>query len=670
LTDPDGTGNPTRSEIGSNVVFVATGSFMRIGLVAVACCLFAPALAAQDARVYTANSSNGRIELLTFDPPSATTVNTDANQRTTLRSLVIRDDGVGGSNLVACDTQAGEVVFYAGSAGDGVKIVSAGDGGPSFPDGASLDVDGNLFLVSSANGNGNTKTAQAWVVLRDLGDSGSSGFPALPGGYRKPFGKMDGEVKATTPIGGVDTLLTVHALEDTFRVPAAAGVLASGDLLVVASDPAMLLRYRAADVHAYVKALRAMHAGGAAPAEIDPVVLIHPPESSVAAERKFPSGTSPSGVAIAPDGSLLVPVEGGDVLIYGPDGVRRSVGGTFVDFADDLGNGKFKIAIGPQGGKFRAFLSNRNGGQVLRFTIAADDTGVADGSVTSGLEFPVGLATTTSSLVPTPRGNGVSITPNVVLSDLFESVVTPGVTSSKVILFEDPREKEIETPDELPLHRSLLLTEISEDLPAIEIPAYVRSMRLGDAVTGPPTFILVLLDTTAQLAGVSKHFAEESEILGYEAECGSPDPWKRPRVFWAPTPDEEPIVEGAIVVDITDACGSDRGLTRNTLSVFLPGSRDTRASRDIAGFKVDNLKKVFAAATCIDKRVKAKIDKKMDTVSRSFDRNKYADAATALNDIAAIVIANPGAFTTCSGTLGAEILARIGSAVFSLNLVP
>jgi hypothetical protein len=37
--------------------------------------------------------------------------------------------------------------------------------------------------------------------------------------------------------------------------------------------------------------------------------------------------------------------------------------------------------------------------------------------------------------------------------------------------------------------------------------------------------------------------------------------------------------------------------------VFLLGRRDTRDPRDIASFKIDNLKKVFAAATCIDKRV-------------------------------------------------------------------
>jgi hypothetical protein len=468
----------------------------------------------------------------------------------------------------------------------------------------------------------------------------------------------------------VDTLLTAEALEETHRVRAATGILEAGDLLVVSSVPAMLLRYRAAELRAYVDALRAMPPEGVPPAELEPEVLIHPPESSLDAARKFPDGSAPSGVAIAPDGSLLVPVEGGDVLIFGPDGMRRTESGAFVDFANDLGNGKFKIAVGPQGGRFRAFLADRNGGEVLRFTIADDGTGVPDGSVTSDIEFPVGIATTTSSIVTTPVGRDVLIQPNVVLETVFDEVLIPGLTSAKVILFADPRENEIDTPEALPLHRGLLLSEISEELPAIEIPAYVRAFRLGDPDTGTPTFILVAVDTTAQLGGVSTHFAEEATILGYEPACDSPDPWERPRLFWAPTPDELPIVEGAVFVDITDACGSDRGLSRNTLSVFLPGARDTRDPLEVATFKVDGLNTLLAGSRCIERRVRSKLDRKMESVNRSFDRAKFDDAIVHLTDLSAIVEQNPGAFSSCSDTLGPELMARAGSAVFALGLLP
>ena len=635
----------------------------------VAVCTFASALQAQDARVYSANSSNGRIQRLEFDPPSATTVNSDENQRVTLRAIAIREDGVDGAQLIACDTQAGEVVFYAGAAGVGVTIVSAAGGGPTHPDGVSLDPDGNLALVTSGPGNAQGKTAQVWVVLRDLGDSGSSGNPAFPGGYRAPLGLLDSEVMATTKIGGVDTSLTMHALEETARVRATAGLLEAGDLLVVASDPPMLLRYRAAPLRAYVAALRALPPGGTPPAELDPEVVIHPPTSSEEAARRFPDGAEPGGVAFAPDGSLLIPVAGGDVLLYGPDGRRREQGGQFVDFADDLGNGKFKVAVGPQGGKFRAFLTNRNGGEVLRFTFQADGTGVADGTVTSGIESPVGIATTTSTVVPTPTGNDVLITPTQVLTSKFKQVVTAGVTAERVLLFADPREKEIATPPALPLHRSLFLNEISEELPPIEIPAYVRSFPLGDPDTGTPTFILVVVDTTAQLEGVATHFAEEATILGYEPDCGSADSWERPRIFWAPTLDEPPIVEGDTFIDVTDLCGSDRALTRNILSLFLPGARDTRDPKEIASSKFDGLTTLFTSSNCISKGVRAKLARKLDTATRSFERKKYADAATAIKEFSALVASNLGAFDSCSDSLGSELMARCGSLVFALGFV-
>lgn len=171
---------------------------------AVLLALAAP-LPAQDARVYAANSSNGRIQLVSFAPPSSTTVNSDENQRTSLRSLAIRDDGVDGAHLIACDTLGGEVVFYAGAAGDGATIVSADGGGPALPDGVSLDPEGNLVLVSSGPGAAGQKIAQVWIVLRDLGDG--AGHDALAGGYREPLGLLDDEVAGLTQIAGVDILL-------------------------------------------------------------------------------------------------------------------------------------------------------------------------------------------------------------------------------------------------------------------------------------------------------------------------------------------------------------------------------------------------------------------------------------------------------------------------------
>jgi hypothetical protein len=157
-----------------------------------------------------------------------------------------------------------------------------------------------------------------------------------------------------------------------------------------------------------------------------------------------------------------------------------------------------------------------------------------------------------------------------VLTSKFKQVVTSGVTAERVILFADPREKEIATPPALPLHRSLFLNEISEELPPIEIPAYVRSFPLGDPDTGTPTFILVVVDTSAQLEGVATH-SRRSRPSGYEPDCSSADSWERRAGADARRP---PIVEGA-PVDVTDLCGSDRALAQHP--VALPAGRARHA---------------------------------------------------------------------------------------------
>src|SRR6185503_17513821 len=90
------------------------GLFLLAGLV------WSPsALRAQVAHVVCANSSNGRILELSFDPPGSTVLNTDASRRVGLVSLLFRDDGAAGVHLLAADRKRGQVLFYSDSSGDG-----------------------------------------------------------------------------------------------------------------------------------------------------------------------------------------------------------------------------------------------------------------------------------------------------------------------------------------------------------------------------------------------------------------------------------------------------------------------------------------------------------------------------------------------------------------------
>ena len=374
------------------------GRGTRFGLALVGGLLLATLPAAQDARVVAANSSNGRILELRFDPPGSSVLNTDAPQRVGLQSLVFRDDGASGVHLLAADCQAGQVVFYANAAGSGTVILDAASPShPPYPDGLSLNAHDDLFGTTSASGAGANKDARVWVLRRDPACSGV----CLAGGYAPAVGTIDDHVQVTVPIGGVPTALTIELIEETRVVPFDAGIFDGGDLLVLASDPPALLRYPAAQVAAFLDQM----ALAQTPAELAPEVVLFPSTASVAPERRFPEGAEPNGMDFTPQGNLLVASGNGAILVFRPDGTRLSNGAGFVDFATNLGQGKFKLAVGPQGGVFRAFVSDRNGGEVLRFRIQADSTGLLDGLV-SDPEFPVGIATTTEQRRPDARRTG------------------------------------------------------------------------------------------------------------------------------------------------------------------------------------------------------------------------------------------------------------------------
>jgi hypothetical protein len=617
------------------------------------------ALDAQDARVVAANSSNGRILEIHFDPPGSTVLNTDAPARVGLQSLVFRDDGAAGVHLFAADHQRGQVVFYSGAVGAGTVVLDAATPThPAFPDGLSLDAHDNLFGTSSAGGAGAEKDARVWVIRRDA--ACQSG--CLAGGYAAAVGTLDDDVAITIPIGAVPTTLTLELLEETRVVPFDAGALAAGDLLVLASDPAVLLRYPAAAVESFLTQL----AEGGTPAQIQPDVLVYPSVASVPLERRFPEDSQPNGMDFTPEGNLLVASGNGTILVFQPDGTRLPGTGGFVDFAGGLGQGKFKLVVGPQDGVFRAFVSDRNGGEVLRFRLEDDGTGTLDG-VVADPEFPVGIATTTANVVPTPAGLGVTIQPTNLMRTTIENVVLGGATGVSVVLFEDPRESEVSTPAGQPLHRALHLSEIRADLPPdAEIPAYVRAFRKGDPDLGPPTFLLIVADTSVDVLGLVAHVVDEGLILGYEPDCDDPDPTAQPRLFWTPSPDERPVLESPRFIDVSNACGSSRGLTQQW-SLFLASARDTRPTSEIAATKLSALVTVLARAQCIDRRLMKSLQRSLDSAQRQFARGKIAATINELGSFSALIQGAPGAFASCDGNEGGELRARAGSAVFMLQ---
>jgi len=618
----------------------------------------AAAAGAQNARVVSANASNGRILELTFDPPGSRVLNTDASSRVGLVSLAFRDDGKAGVNLLAADQQRGQILFYTNSTGAGAVVLDAVPTSPPSPDGLSLDAHDNLFGTSSANGVGGLKEARVWVLRRDTACTGG----CLPGGYAPGVGLLDGGVAVTLSIAGVPTRLDVQLLAETRVVPFDAGAWNAGDLLVLASSPALLLRYPAAAVAGFVAQL----AQGGTPAELVPDVLLYPSNADAPIARRFPAGAEPNGMDLTEEGNLLVTSGNGVILNYRPDGTRLANTAGFVDFASGLGQGKFKLAIGLQDAAYRAFVADRNGGQVLRFRIGADGRGTLDGIVNDP-EFPVGIATTTANTVLTPAGRGVSIRPTNLMQTTIENVLLAGTTGVSVILFEDPRESEVSVPANQPLHRSLRLSEIRADLPPdAEIPAYVRAFRKGDPVLGAPTFLLLVLDTSVNVQGLLAHRIDEGAVLGYEPNCDDPDLTRQPRLFWVPSPLEPQALESPTFTDVSNGCGSSRGLTRSW-SLFLASARDTRPTREIFATKLAALSTVLDRAQCVDRRTYKTLRRSLDTVLRQFERNKLGLTLDELRTFSTLVQNAPAAFGNCAVNEGGELRARADSAVFILQ---
>jgi hypothetical protein len=617
---------------------------------------------AQDARVVSANSSNGKILEIRFDPPGTTVLNTDASSRVDLVSIAFRDDGSAGVHLFAADHQRGQVVFYTGAAGAGAVVLDAGTPThPKYPDGLSLDVHDNLFGTSSAEGAGSDKDARVWVARRDHTCAGG----CLAGGYAPTVGTLDGTVQISVSIGGVPTILTVEILEETRHAPIDSGILRAGDLLVLASEPAVLLRYPAASVETFLGQL----AAGQTPPEIEPDILVYPAAADAPPERRFPVGAKPTGMDFGPQGNLLVASGTGNILLYGTDGKRVSNSSGFVDFTSGLGQGKFKLAVGPQNAAFRAFVADRNGGEILRFRFEADGTGTLDGVVTDP-EFPIGIATTTASVVPTPAGKNITIQPTSLMQTTIENVLVAGMTGVTVVLFEDPRESEVNIPPDQPLHRSLRLSEIRADLPPdAEIPAYVRAFRKDDPVLGLPTFLLIVADTNVDVSGVLAHIIDEGQILGYEPDCTSLDPTEQPRLFWVPSPLEPPILESPTFIDVSTGCGTSRGMTR-FWSLFLASARDTRSISEISSTKLTALGTVLDHATCVNNSLLKSLKRKFDSANRQFAHGKYANAIIDLQAFNALIVGAPGGFSNCAGHEAGELRARAESTIFMLQKLP
>src|SRR5580765_5737757 len=311
----------------------------------------------QNLTVTAANSSNDAIYNVVFSNGggSITVLNTDGGALHRLTSLAFFSNPVSLQlDLLAADNQGGVIVRYPGDFGPGMPtrgtvVFSAGGAGPANPDGLSLDAAGNLFVVNAKPGA--TSSPQLWV----LPANGTGGFGTavlLDANYGSSENLQETLVAGTTVIPPGGTL----------------PVVSPGDVLVLTNNPSMVLKYAGSSGHGPLVATT-------------PTVLL-----------TLPAGTVPGGLAFWPaDNSLLVTTARGTILKY-----RLTPNETPATFADNLGNGQFKIKTGIQTGVPYAYVANNNGGDILQFSGA----GQLVATVTSGVQHPQGLALTNAAYAP------------------------------------------------------------------------------------------------------------------------------------------------------------------------------------------------------------------------------------------------------------------------------
>jgi hypothetical protein len=573
--------------------------------------------------VYSTNANNGEILKLDFATGTSTVVNTDTKVLKRLEGLAVRNDG-SAVHLIVSDSKRGEVLFYENAGGAGQRITTA----IRAPDGVSLDLAGNAFVVG--NGDDDDKGGfepQVWTLARG---------GTRPGGYQPPV--------------LIDPGVPAKRLEDTKVVPFTAGRLRQGDLLVLSGQPATIFRYPSV---------------ACAPAAVDCTGF--GTREVFVAESAFPAGTKPTGFAFAPNLDLLVAGAAKSILRYNPEGGRVRP-----DFAAGAGY-RGKIAVGVQDGRSYAFVVNQSedgGGSIRRFLINDDGTGAATVAVADKVKTPRGVALGSAQAPPTPTGQHITVTPAPGLTLTFDHVGAPGLSTARLIEFEDNRfalhgtfEVDQNLRDFFPVGSPL-----RSELPEVMIPAHVQAFRKGDPITGVPTFLLTILDSTAVFSRTVSIRYEPEGQLGYQPLCTDQDSTQQPRTFHVSG-------TGAAIVfsDVSTGCGSTISDAAEFPAVGL-AARDTREPASIVDNKFEKLSEALASYSCIEPDTRALLEQELQAALTAFhayqdigDTAQKVIAAARLDAFIAVVDANPDGFASCNGNVSGKLISLAESVLFALG---
>ncbi len=331
---------------------------------------------AQNLNVTAANASNDAIYTVNFANQTISIENTDQGSLHSIRSLTFTPNGANDQvDLLAADNAGGLIVRYCGNFNPnasppantfGVSVWNNTEGGPTNPDGLSVDSAGNLFLVNQ--GSGTSTNPQVWVI-----QGLATNCQTVPAPAPTKITLIDSKFNAKQTLE--ETLI---ARTPIFLTGAGAAVtqINPGDLLVLTSNPASVILYRGSN------------GLGPTGTKNTQIVLLN--------GSNFPAGTQPGGMDFLPtDNSLLVTTSTGTVFRFTVDQIVPTTG-TPQTFVSGLGNGQFKVRTGQQNGSVFAFVANNNGGDIFEF----NSSGALLSTVTTNVQHPQGLAVTNTAYQP------------------------------------------------------------------------------------------------------------------------------------------------------------------------------------------------------------------------------------------------------------------------------
>jgi hypothetical protein len=555
-------------------------------------------------RVTAANASNSAIYDVKFagSGGTTTTLNTDQTTHLAIQSLVfVASAATGTIDLIAADSARGELLLYTGAAGASQLIWSRSQGpGPDHPDGLSVDAAGNLFVVSSEQDD--DEDAMLWVLPRNN--------PSGPGGYGLPR-------LIDRHFGGRD----VEKLTETLVARSTRTGVGLGDLLVLSGEPASLFVYSASNIASVL-------AGGP---EISPAARLLGPS-------QFPSDSQPGGMDIWPlDNSLLITTSKGRVLRFSAAGVPLP------DFASGLGNGKFRIRTGWEDSKAYAFVANRNGGSILKF---ADGGGANPpvAAVTSGVLGPQGLATTNLSVVSKASclavNGGCNVLGDVIKHTIRNVTTAPGFLIEDICVVQaDPRV----SADGLTYTKATL--PLSGLCPGFG-DGIIPDSLYGGAGPAGRSFAVIKSTTGSPITKGALIFSEATA----ESVLGTPilHPCPETVLAWAPTSNEGQIAEGSEFEEVTSACGSSIGMSRDD-SVWIVGLtlKQSALTGGYVGYAVQKFNYLSStiAAASIQAAFRPSLIQCIAKSRTYFNNGKYLNAAGQLRSCDLLVAAKEALFT-------------------------